>query len=918
MSTCTNCDLYKNCGKPLQMGNGTKAARIMIVSENPYDSENKRQQYMGGKGGKLLRMALGEVGIDTDEVYFTAAVKCTTPEDRLPTPGEGKACRDYLLAEIDVIKPEIIVPTGNVSLKSLLNLTGITKHRGKVVEKEGIKYLPTYHPNMVLKQPKYMDDFSRDMWSLGELFRGKEALPGDSRVPEYLYCETFKSAIDEINRLNNLPKGSKVVLDIETVKLNPFKPEAKVVAIGFSDIPYYGCAIPLYHRETPLKGNEIGAIVKHIRDLLNNEDLEFVAHNGKFDCKYLAVQLDLIVKNFIWDPQLIHYLCITEEKGTHGLKELAWHYTDMGGYDNKLDELHKKLPEADRGNFDLIPWEELKVYLCGDVDCTFRVLEKFLPELENNEDLKWLYFNLIMPASHALQSIETNGLYVDKEWLAFLKEKYPQEIARIEDKLHQFPEVLVVEREANDKWLERCAIGQIKKASRTEEQQKKFEIYKKFQGFKFNFGSVQQLQDLLFNRLGLKTNVLTDKGQEARSLGEQITYKHFSTNDDSLKGIKHPISDLLLEFRKVKHLDNNFVSGMHNHLCPDGCIRPSFLIHGTVTGRLSSSDPNGQQIPRVSNDPLKFQYWHEIKKLFVSRFGKDGVILQADYSQLELRILAVMSGDPVLIDEYRQGKDLHRVNASESFGIPIEEVTKDQRTYAKKVSFGVVYQESARGLADDLLAEGIQTTESECQKFIDKWYKKYAGVNKWVKEVKRSVKRDKYIVNALGRIRHLQGVDSIETSIANEALRQGVNSPVQSTGSECTLMSIILINKWLKETGKKSLVCLTVHDSIVLDVHKEELVEVYTKVKHIMENLALYNDKFSFLGDVPIITEIEVGYNYGDAFEITPEDIQKYDIDEFLGMKLQKKLEKEQEAFKKAEDKGTKIPEWVYGYWQAS
>src|SRR5690606_35895184 len=218
--------------------------------------------------------------------------------------------------------------------------------------------------------------------------------------------------------------------------------------------------------------------------------------------------------------------------------------------------------------------------------------------------------------------------------------------------------------------------------------------------------------------------------------------------------------------------------------------------------RLSSNDPNHQQLPRKSNDILTFQYWNDIKKLFISRFGEDGVMAQFDYSQLELRILAVFSQDPTLIELYRSGADLHKAVASDAFGVPIEEVTKDQRTASKKVQFGIVYQESAKGLSEDLRAEGIDMSVEECEAFISKYFRRFPYVNKWIKDIKKFAKREKHVRTLTGRTRHLQTIDSVEQRIASEAERQAVNAPIQSTGSDCTLMSLILINKWLRESGK--------------------------------------------------------------------------------------------------------------------
>lgn len=938
---CTDCRLHETCSNILQMGKGKKSARIMIVQENPMESDNIRNEYMTGKGGKMFRAALGEVGIDIDDVYFTAVVKCSSPEDRMPTADEVEACQEYLFSEIDVIKPDIIIPTGNISLKLLAGVTGITKQRGQIIHKDGRKCFPMIHPNMVLKQPKYLDAFSKDMINLAAILEGKTPSGTDSFDSDRLYCETFESAVAEIDRLMNLPAGSDLVVDIEGVKANPFLkkttmspaakalyPEServKISAIGFSDKPGYGCAIPLYHRETPFMGHEIGTIIKLIRLLLSRPDLNISAHNGKFDMKWLVVQLGILIANFAWDTQLMHYFAITEERGTHDLKQLAWMDTDMGGYDDKMDEYKPK--GVDEGNFDLIPWDVLKIYLADDCDCGMRLLVKYKPLILNNPEMKWLWDNIAIPAHHMLIDLETDGLKVDKEWLQMLTDAYPKEIGRLNDKLYQFPEVIAIERELQAKWDERCMLGQIKKSQRTAEEHEKFKTYKKYDpkdgGTTFNFGSHAQLKVLLFDKLGLKTPILTDTGELHVRMGGKPTSAHFSTNDDSLKIMskQSPIAEILQEFRKANHLNNNFVTGLWAMIDEDGFVHPSYNLHMTVTGRTSSSEPNAQQFPRhVTTTSLSnlclFQYWHEIKNLFVSRFGDDGVIVQFDYSQLELRILAVFSQDPAIIALYRSGADLHRTLAADFFGVTPEQVTKDQRTASKKLQFGIVYQESAKSLSEDLRGEGIEMSEAECQKFIDRYFARFPLVKKWIDGIKRFAHRNKYVKTMTGRLRRLASIDSTDRSIASEAERQAVNAPIQSTGSDCTLMSLIEINKWLKATGKRSVICITVHDSIGLDCPKDEVMEVSAKVKHIMENLALYNEFYRFLGDVPIVSEMEIGYSYGEAFEGTIKDLEEQGIDGFIQGQLTKKKEKEKKLFSDIGD--TKIPEYVTGYWKSA
>lgn len=329
-----------------------------------------------------------------------------------------------------------------------------------------------------------------------------------------------------------------------------------------------------------------------------------------------------------------------------------------------------------------------------------------------------------------------------------------------------------------------------------------------------------------------------------------------------------------------------------------------------LINRVPRCQKNAQQLPRKVYNPNLFQYWNEIKSLFVSRFT-GGVIVQLDYSQLELRILAAMTGDPTLIQLYKDGADLHKEVASSAFGVPVEEVTKDQRTAAKKVQFGIVYQESAGGLSDDLRAEGIDMSKTECEVFISKYFKRFPLVEKWIKGAKRYTKTHKKAVSALGRVRNLQTIDSIDNGVASQAERQSVNFPIQSSGSDCTLMSIILINDEFKKRSLRSVICATVHDSIVFDCHPEEVVEVLEVAKEYMENLEKYNPKYAFLKGIPLLSEAEIGFSYGASFECTLEDIRQQGAHDFIKSEIASSEAKTKKSLQEAVDKGIKVPSFV-------
>ena len=672
---CNKCELCKTAKNPCIIGSGTKQATIMFIQDSPDEVDDTVNKPFYGKSCTALKKSIERRGIPVDKLYFTSLVKCIAPNDE-PKPVHIEACSDILKAEISVVDPDIIVPMGNRALKFCIGRVGLTKARGNAQEVELYGrtriILPMMHPRSVTVKPAYKEFILKDLNTLKELYEnGMSVVSG----VDYRSLETLDEVVEEITRMKTQAKI--LSFDLETTGKSPYKANSKIVCISLTDKDHYGVVIPLYHRESPFQGQERGTVVKLLRWLLEDESIPKVAHNGKFDIEWLEYWLNIQVKNFSFDTMLAHYLCISEERGTQGLKSQAWEFTDMGGYANALDEERQKLPEAIRYNYDNIPWDVLKTYAVADVDCCLRLMEIYKPKIDENPKWKTLMDDIMMPASYALKDIEMNGLKFDVELAKKYAKTYGDEISRITSRLESYPEVVQLEREKQALWLEREAIKVIPKKDRTAEEQRKFEQYKKFENYKFNWSSPAQLGELLYEKLGLVTSVTTETG--ALSTGEEAMLELQS---------QHEIPSLLLELRKVNTLNNMFIQKLPEMQDDRGLIHPSFNLVGTVTGRLSSQDPNIQQIPRKAEKPLLFQYHNEPKAMFISRFGQEGCIMNADYCALEMRVAGIVSGDQMLLTAFLSGQDLHKSTASLVWGVPIEEVTKDLRTAAKSVNFG--------------------------------------------------------------------------------------------------------------------------------------------------------------------------------------------------------------------------------------
>lgn len=897
---CSNCELCKNSQSPCMLGfsSESKKSKIMFIQDFPDEIDDKNNKPFSGKSCNAIRTAMINRDIDLDDVYFTSLVKCLPTNDEVK-PVHVEACSELLIAEISVVDPDIIVPVGKHSLKFCVGRNTLTKMRGnaqevKVCGRTRI-VLPMMHPRTVRVKPIYKDYILKDLDTLQNLVKnGMTQISGVN----YRSLETIEEVTQEIFRLKS--EAKVISFDLETTGKSPYFDDSKIVCISLTDKTHQGVVIPLYHHESPFKKDEIGYVVKLLRWLLEDDSIPKIAQNGKFDIEWLYYWLNIDVKNFSFDTMLAHYLCISEEQGTQGLKGQAWEFTDMGGYDNALDEERKKLPESIRYNYDNIPWEVLKDYAVADVDCALRLAEVYYPMIKDNPKWMTLMKDILMPASYMLRDIEMNGMKFDVELAKKYESTYAAEIARITDRLESFPEVVQLEREKQECWQEREKIKLIPKKDRTPEEQKKFEAYKKYENYKFNWGSPAQLSDLLYNRLGLVTSITTDTGAP-------------STGEEAMNEIReqHEIPDLLLELRKVSTLNNMFIQKLPEMRDKNDIVHPSFNLAGTVTGRMSSENPNAQQLPRKAENPLLFQYHNEPKSLFISRYGENGCIMNADYSALEMRVAGIVSEDPTLLKAFLSGQDLHKSTASLVWGVPVDEVSKDLRTAAKSVNFGIIYGKSGATFAQDLYYDKSgknpkktsdwEKAKEQGFKLVEDYLHTFSGLDKWLKNTKKFAYKHGYVETLFGRRRRLPDLKSKVPTLKANAERQSINAPIQGTGSDFTLLSLIQINEWLKQNHMKSMIIATVHDSIVFDVYIPELSEVATKVKQIMEHVhEPYIDT-----EIPVRADLELGVNYGATFEVELEDCQKIaTVSDFKEWHHRNALKKYQKEIKTLHDNG--------------
>jgi DNA polymerase-1 len=358
-------------------------------------------------------------------------------------------------------------------------------------------------------------------------------------------------------------------------------------------------------------------------------------------------------------------------------------------------------------------------------------------------------------------------------------------------------------------------------------------------GYSFNINSTQQLSDALFMKLALPTDGL-----------KKTKSGYYSTAADVLEGLRgqHPVIDLILEQRQLTKLKSTYVDALPQLVNPrTGRIHTSFNQTGAVTGRISSSNPNLQNIP------IRTELGREVRRAFVAEAGWK--LVAADYSQVELRIMAHIAQDPGLLAAFERGEDIHAATAATVLGVPLTEVTKDQRRIAKSVNFGLSYGQSAFGLAQQ-----TGMSREEATQFIKTYFEKYPGVREYIERTKRQAARQGYVETLLGRRRYFPNLDKMRGPERGRAEREAINMPIQGTAADIIKIAMIRLHQALRERGLRSRMLLQVHDELVLEAPDDEVDAVIPLVQEVMGGASELV--------VPLKVDVEVGQNW---LEMTPE-----------------------------------------------
>ncbi len=825
---------------------------------------------------KKAKKVLDAAEFPVDNVEFAFTTRCFAGDAVKAQVREGQKCVPLLKPILEQMsKDTIIVPMGATPCKLVAGAKSIQTAHGTVMADEHQHVvIPTLSPIQTIVYPESLPTFEADLQVIRNAAKG-----------EFTQAKkTFYTLVDNLTKFKQMVAelwlSEAYAFDIEATSLDPFRSKphpAKIVGLSFSYKAETAFFLPLDHPGHVWSKKERAYIVKMLKVLLEAKHNRKIAHNGKYDIKYIRKVLDILVEHYDFDTLLAHYVAVNEQAGTHGLKILAWEFTDMGGYDDALDEYKREHPEADPdqgGHYGNIPLEIIWQYGAADADCTFRLYEIFKPMI--HEKFADVFYNIVMPAVHGLADIEYEGAPIDIEWLRYCQQEFPRLLAIELNRLREFPEVLAVENA-----LTQAALSK-KKAERVKRFKVRSQAILELQAtypvkaekslarlrgdieraklrpvvvkpIEFNPKSPDQVTMLFYDFMEYTHTKKTKEGN--RSADKEVLKDWWFEH-------KHPVIMAVGKYVKLMTLYAMFVRDLDDIMGDDGRIRGSYNVAGTETGRLSMSEPNLQQIPRNLEDDAKEPFvdasWPSIKRLFAS-LDDDYVVMQFDYSQAELRVLAALSQDPVLLQAYANDEDVHQRVSAEVEHVEFDQVTKEQRNKAKRVNFGLLYGQGAKKLA-----ALIGCTLEEAKDFIARYFKRLKKVQKWINGRKAQVRETGESWSPDGRLRRLMSAFSPDENIVARAERQGVNSPIQAAASDCTLKSIPRIIAWLKENKMLSRIVITVHDSILMLVHKSEVAAVAENVVNIMENPIMSE----WLKGVKMKADREAGKNWGQLYKI--------------------------------------------------
>lgn len=581
--------------------------------------------------------------------------------------------------------------------------------------------------------------------------------------------------------LQNLLNQTSVCFDTETTGIDA--QNAELVGMSFSFEKGKAFYVPF-----PENRDEAQVLVDKFKPFFENENIEKIGQNVKYDLKILS-NYGVQIKGKLFDTMIAHYLINPDMR--HNMDVLSETYLKYSP--KSIEDL---IGKKGKGQITMreVSLEDIKEYAAEDADITYQLKQNFSPILDKAETKK-LFDEIEIPLIPVLAAMELEGINLDVPFLKSMSVEMALESNALEQKIYETA------------------------------------------GEKFNLASPKQLGDILFDKLkiGGAKQKKTKTGQYAT--GEEVL--SYLANDNEI------VRDIL-EWRQMVKLQSTYIDALPNQVdLKTGRVHTDYMQTVAATGRLSSNNPNLQNIP------IRTERGRLIRKAFIAR-DEDYSLVSADYSQIELRIIAALSGEENMIKAFQNNEDIHRSTAAKVFHVPLEEVTKEQRSNAKTVNFGIIYGVSAFGLSNQ-----TSLSRKESAELIDAYYASYPKLKSYMSNQVDFARKNGYVQTISGRRRYLKDINSANAVVRGAAERNAVNAPIQGSAADIIKIAMINIHKKLISENWKSKMLLQVHDELVFDVHNSELEKIKPMIKHEMEN--------AFKMDVPLDVEIGAGKNWLEA-----------------------------------------------------
>ena len=616
-----------------------------------------------------------------------------------------------------------------------------------------------------------------------------EFAPEGSSEPEFSSFESLKTVpheyklVEKEEDIRNLCDffRTKDFLVLDTETTSTSAIDAELVGLSFSVEEHKAFYVPI-----PANREEALRIVNIFKPLYEDPKILKVGQNLKYDLEVLR-NYDVRLDGPMWDTMIAHYLIQPELRHNMDyMAEVYLHYQTI-----HIDELIGPKGKNQRSMRDLSPTLVYE-YACEDADITLQLKNKLEPELKNH-DCEDLFYKIEMPLMPVLAEMEMNGVCLDTQSLAETSKQFTTRMNEIEQRIYELA------------------------------------------GQQFNIASPKQVGEILFDKLKI-----VEKAKKTKT-GQYVTSEEVL---QQLKN-KHEIVADILEHRGLKKLIGTYIDALPKLINPrTGHIHTSFNQTITATGRLSSSDPNLQNIPIRGEDGK------EIRKAFIPEPGC--LFFSADYSQIELRVMAHLSQDPQMIEVFREGKDLHAATAANIYKKPIDEVTRDERTKSKRANFGIIYGITVFGLA-----ERLDIPRDEAKMLIDGYFATFPDVHDYMEKSKEVARRQGYVTTLFGRRRYLPDINSANATVRGFAERNAINAPIQGTAADIIKVAMIHIFNRFKAEGIRSKMILQVHDELNFSVYPEE--------KEKVEHIVLEEMQNAFQMAVPLVADSGFGANWLEA-----------------------------------------------------